>query len=109
MTIAADTPSLGSTTKIVVLDLDDRGRVSIGKLFGPNVERVIATTDPQGRVLLEPAVVMPALMPRIRQNPELMAQMNATLDQTDPNQKFRKYVPRADRAKNGKRTVSIPR
>jgi hypothetical protein len=41
----------------VVLDIDDRGRITVGKLFG-SVKRVITTTTANGQVTLTPALVV---------------------------------------------------
>ena len=62
----------------VVLDIDDRGRISVGKLFG-SVKRVIATTTDSGQVLLTPALVVPTAMPSIVLNTPLLAAINESL------------------------------
>lgn len=62
----------------VVLDVDDRGRVSIGKLLG-GAQRVIVSSDGSGRLVIEPAVVVRAIAPLLRQNPRLVKEIDASL------------------------------
>jgi hypothetical protein len=78
----------------VVLDVDDRGRISVGKLLG-GVSRVLVTADGTGRLLVEPAVVIRALGPRIRENPALVQEIN---DSFKPNEKLVARKPRPTRA-----------
>ena len=77
-------------TQSVVLDVDDRGRISVGK-FLEGVERVVVTTDGTGRLVIEPAVVVRAIVPRIRHNAALSAEINASLN---PDQTFLARKPR---------------
>lgn len=84
---------LGMETKSVVLDVDDRGRISVGKLL-VGVDRVVVTTDGMGRLIVEPAVVVRAIVPRIRQNAALAADIDASLN---PDQTFLARKPRPSR------------
>ena len=77
-------------TQSVVLDVDDRGRISVGK-FLEGVERVVVTTDGTGRLVIEPAVVVRAIVPRIRHNAALSAEIDASLN---PDQTFLARKPR---------------
>lgn len=61
-----------------VLEVDDRGRISIGKLLG-GASRVIVTSDGSGRLVIEPAVVVRALVPLVRRNAKLVAEIDASL------------------------------
>ena len=65
----------------VVLDIDDRGRISVGKLFG-SVRQVIASTNEFGEVTLKPALVVPTVIPRIAANAKLLAEINESLNPT---------------------------
>jgi hypothetical protein len=73
-----------------VLDVDDRGRIGIGKLLG-GASRVIVTSDGSGRLVIEPAVVVRALVPIVLQNAKLVEEIEASLS---PDQVF---VPRKPR------------
>ncbi len=66
-------------TQSVVLDVDDRGRISVGKLL-EGVERVVVTPDGAGRLIVEPAVVVRAVVPRIRQDAALSAEIDSSLN-----------------------------
>jgi hypothetical protein len=75
----------------IVLDVDDRGRVSVGKLLS-GVDRVIATEVAPGQILLEAAVVVRAIVPAVKADVSLANQIDASLadDQT--------FVPRRRRS-----------
>jgi hypothetical protein len=68
----------------IVLDVDDRGRITVGKLL-EGADRVIATQVAPGRVLLESAVVVRAMVPVIKANPDLSAAIDQSLR---PDQDF---------------------
>jgi hypothetical protein len=78
----------------VVLDVDDRGRISVGKLLA-GVERVVVTADGSGRLIVEPAVVVRAVVPRILRDPALKAEIDASLN---PDQTFLPRQPRPQRS-----------
>ena len=80
--------------KSVVLDVDDRGRISVGKLLEGTPQRVIVTSDGTGRLIVEPAIVVRAIVPRIRQNAALAAGIDASLN---PDQTFLTRKPRPAR------------
>lgn len=85
--------------KSVVLDVDDRGRISVGKLL-KGVERVVVTPDSAGRLIIEPAIVVRAIVPRIRADPALVAEIDASLN---PDQTFIPRKPRPARSNTGSR------
>ena len=59
-----------NTASPTVVEVDSRGRVSLGKLgLAPGL--FLASTDIDGAVLLEPATVTSALEARLHANPEL--------------------------------------
>lgn len=78
----------------IVLDVDDRGRISVGKLL-QGVERVLVTADGTGRLIVEPAVVLRAIVPRIKQTPVLAAEIDEALR---IDQEFRPRKPRSARS-----------
>lgn len=76
----------------VVLDVDERGRISVGKFLG-GAERVIVSSDSSGRLVIEPAVVLRAMLPAIRRNPALVAEIDASLGSDQV------FLPRKQRPK----------
>ena len=80
-------------TQSVVLEVDDRGRISVGKLL-EGVERVMVTPDGAGRLIVEPAIVVRAVVPRIRQDATLSAEIDESLN---PDQIFVSRKPRPPR------------
>lgn len=67
---------MDTTTAPTIVEVDARGRVSLGKL-GLKPGLFIASTDVDGAVLLEPAAVTSALEARLHANPELHQQLRA--------------------------------
>lgn len=57
-----------------LLEVDARGRTSLARLGGSG-RRYLARTEPNGTIVLEPAVVMTELEARLHANPELHAQV----------------------------------
>lgn len=57
-----------------LLEVDDRGRTSLARLGGSG-RRYLAHTEPDGTIVLEPAVVMTELEARLHANPELHARI----------------------------------
>jgi hypothetical protein len=80
-----------------VLEIDDRRRVAVGKLFDSNVDRVLVTVDDAGVFRMEPATVVPSALARLFADPAAQADLEAALNVSDPAQKFRKRVPRNKR------------
>lgn len=56
----------------VLLEVDDRRRVTLGKLGKPEHRRYLAAEEPDGTIILSPAVVMSALEARFLANTELV-------------------------------------
>jgi hypothetical protein len=75
----AATPARQQDGSPQVLDLDDRGRISVGKLLAPGVERVFVTRQGDS-ILIEPAVVARAVVARILANDVLTAEINSAMD-----------------------------
>jgi len=71
------TPSHGR--RRVILDVDDRGRVSLGKLGFRSMQVVADSTD-DGGLILHPAVPMTPAEAAHYQNPEAVAALNAALE-----------------------------
>jgi hypothetical protein len=67
----------------MLIELDDRRRVSLGRLGRPEHRRYFATEESDGTIVLIPAVVMTETEARILANPVLMAQIERTM--TDPS------------------------
>lgn len=65
----------------VLLELDSRGRVSLGRLAGDN-RRFLARVERDGVVILEPAVVMTTVEAALHANRRLSDQIERSL--TDP-------------------------
>ena len=62
------------------LEVDERHRVSLGKLA--EHRRYVATRDPLGRIILEPALVLTQTQLRLLQNDELWARVASALEET---------------------------
>ncbi len=64
--------------------IDDHGSLPIRSLFPSPIDLVIATPQPDGGVLLRAAVSTPALLPRLRQVPGLLEELERSFgpDQT---------------------------
>jgi hypothetical protein len=61
-------------TSDVLLDVDDRGRASLARL-GAAGKRYLGRVDPDGTIVLEPAVVLTTMEARLHANPEIHAQV----------------------------------
>jgi hypothetical protein len=68
-----------SNVERVVLDVDDRGRVSLGK-FGFRSMQVVASSTSDGGLILHPAVVMTPAEAAHYQNPEAIALLNRAME-----------------------------
>lgn len=60
----------------VLIDVDDRGRVSLGRLR-PAPGAYLGVVEPDGTVVLRPATVMTTSQARLLASPELMAEIDA--------------------------------
>jgi hypothetical protein len=63
----------------VLVELDNRRRASLGRLGNPEHRYYLGHTEPDGRIVLVPAVVMPEAEARLRGNPELLGQIEHTV------------------------------
>jgi hypothetical protein len=89
-----------------LLELDSRGRASLGRFF-PDVQRLIASRDELGRLVLEPAVVVRPLGPRILANPALAARIEQSFDLSDPSNVFVPWTPKARRGETKSESIDI--
>lgn len=65
---------------MMVIDVDSRGRVSLGKLLREGTERYLAHVEPDGTVILQPAVVMSAAEAKLLGQPGLVTSIRAGID-----------------------------
>jgi len=71
--------AFGYTTSMsepVLIDVDERGRVSLGRLH-PEPGPYLGVVEPDGTVVLRPAAVMTAAQARLLADSELMADIDA--------------------------------
>lgn len=80
----------------VILDVDDRGRVSLGKLGFRSMQIVADPTD-DGGLIIHPAVPMTPAELAHYQNPESVTALNAALDSANEG-RLRTFTPRTDRS-----------
>lgn len=66
----------------VVLEVDGRRRVTLGRLGRREHLRYLATEDPDGTIVLRPAVVMTELEAKMMADPQLVARIEA--NRADP-------------------------
>ena len=93
--------------KTWVLEIDDRRRVAIGKLFDSTVERILVSVDDAGVFRMEPATVVPSAVARLFADPAAQADLEAALDVSDPAQNFRKRIPRGERKSPDQRSKPL--
>jgi hypothetical protein len=75
----------------ILIELDDRRRASLGRVGRAEHRRYLAHEEPDGTVVLVPAVVMPESVARLLANPELLAQVEPTV--VDPESRVRRSRP----------------
>ncbi|GAA0724296.1 hypothetical protein Drose_37600 [Dactylosporangium roseum] len=75
----------------VLIELDDRRRVSLGKVGRPEHRRYLVHEEADGTLVLHPAVVMTEAEARLMSNPELVEQVEKTI--TDPASRVRRGRP----------------
>jgi hypothetical protein len=83
---------VGRTMDQVLIELDERRRVSLGRLGRPEHRRYLAHEEPDGTLVLVPAVVVPESQARLLANPDLVAQIERTI--ADPSTWVRRGRPR---------------
>jgi hypothetical protein len=84
-------PTLAGVAEPVLIDIDSRGRVSLGRLKaapGPYLGEV----ESDGTIVLHPASVMTAAQARLLADPELMESIDAFA--ADPSAGVRRGRPR---------------
>jgi hypothetical protein len=74
----------------VLIELDDRRRVSLGRLASH--DRYLATVEPDGTIVLHPAVVMTAAQAKLDDRPELSTGIDTFL--ADPSGAVSRPRPR---------------
>lgn len=84
-----ETMTVESTAPVLV-ELDQRRRVSLGKIGHQHHTRYLATVESDGTIVFRPAVVMTEAEARFLKNPELVESIRR--QRTDPNS----YVERPD-------------
>jgi hypothetical protein len=67
-----------ATTASFLVQKDSRGRVALGSVMTD--DRYLVTCDADGRIILEPAVVMTATEHRLLSDPDFIAQMSQAAD-----------------------------
>ncbi len=82
----------GSVVADVLIELDERRRVSLGRLGRPEHRRYLAHEEPDGTLVLVPAVVMPESQARLLANSDLVEQIERTV--ADPSTRVRRGRPR---------------
>lgn len=75
----------------VVVELDERRRVSLGKIGRPEHRRYLAHEEPDGTIVFTPAVVISEAQYQLLANPDLVAQMERTA--ADPSSRVRRGRP----------------
>lgn len=78
-----------------VLELDERRRTNLGKFGNPEHRRYIVTEEPDGTLILTPAVVMAEHEARLLANRTVMARIAETTAHPE------KLVKRPSRGKRG--------
>jgi hypothetical protein len=76
----------------VLIELDDRRRVSLGKLGRPEHRRYLAAQHPDGTIVLTPAAVITELEARFLANRALVERIE------DDRRHLERLVPRRKRA-----------
>jgi hypothetical protein len=75
----------------VLIEVDERRRLSLGRVGRPEHRRYIAHEEPDGTVVLVPAVVVPEAQLRLLENRELVEQIERTV--TNPETRVRRGRP----------------
>jgi hypothetical protein len=93
--------------KTLVLEIDDRRRVAVGKLFDASVERVLVTVDDAGVLRMEAATVIPSALARLYADTTAQVELAEALNVDDPNQQYVKRIPRKKRTSPEQRSVKL--
>ncbi len=91
----------------MVLEIDERRRIAVGKLFDADVERVLVTLDDAGVLRMEAATVIPSALARLYKNSDAQRELADALDVDDPNQQYVRRIPRNKRIKPELRSETL--
>ena len=78
-----------------LVELDSRRRITLGRLGNPEHERYLVHEEPDGTLVLTPAVVMSAHEAALLRHPELVEQIKADL--ADPSTTLSSSAGRRER------------
>jgi hypothetical protein len=81
----------GKVMMDVLLELDERRRVSLGRIGRAEHRRYLAHEEPDGTLVLVPAVVIPESQARLMANPTLVEQIERTI--AEPSTRVRRGRP----------------
>jgi hypothetical protein len=76
----------------VLIELDDRRRVSLGKVGRPEHRRYLVHEESDGTLVLHPAVVLTETEARLAANPELVERIERAI--SDPSTLVRRGRPK---------------
>jgi hypothetical protein len=76
----------------VILELDERRRASLGRIGRPEHRRYLVSEEPDGTIILRPAVVMTELEARLLANRALVERIRE--NEKDPSRLVRHKRPR---------------
>ncbi len=82
---------MGCRMTETLVELDERRRLSLGKVGKPEHRRYLAHEEPDGTIVLVPAVVMSESQVRLLTNSELVEQIEQTV--ADPSTRVRRGRP----------------
>lgn len=78
-------------TSNVLIEVDERRRLSLGRVGRPEHRRYLAHEEPDGTVVLVPAAVVPEAQLRLLENRELVEQIERAV--TNPETRVRRGRP----------------
>jgi len=81
----------GKVMTDVLVELDERRRVSLGKIGRPEHRRYLAHEEPDGTLVFVPAIVVPESQARLLANHDLVEQIERTV--ADPSTRVRRSRP----------------
>jgi hypothetical protein len=72
----------------ILIELDSRRRTSLGKVGRPEHRYYLVRDEPDGTIVMVPAVVMPESQARLLTNPDLVGRIERTV--ADPSARTRR-------------------
>ncbi len=75
----------------VLVEVDERRRIGLGRVGAAEHERYLARREPDGTIVLTPAVVMSGLQAQLLSNPQLVDRIEAVAG--DPARAVRRPRP----------------